>query len=93
MRIVGDWTDKVYHFLNPNHQIGLVQKNLSTDKKGRPIFLIDGPFGAASQEVHLSLFVGEFIVLTSDHSFRHSDALVRGHRCDAFRIDFEKHSL
>jgi NADPH oxidase len=51
MRIVGDWTGKVYKLLNPTEKLGLVQSHMVTAPDGKPIFLIDGPFGAASDLV------------------------------------------
>eukprot|EP01128_Nolandella_sp_AFSM9_P005127 TRINITY_DN2434_c0_g1_i1.p1 TRINITY_DN2434_c0_g1~~TRINITY_DN2434_c0_g1_i1.p1 ORF type:complete len:535 (-),score=75.71 TRINITY_DN2434_c0_g1_i1:129-1733(-) len=50
MRIVGDWTGKVYNMMNPGQKLGLVQSHLVTAPNGKPVFLIDGPFGAASEE-------------------------------------------
>lgn len=52
MRIVGDWTGQVYKLLNPTGKLGLIQSHMVTAPNGKPIFLIDGPFGAASDLVH-----------------------------------------
>lgn len=51
IRIVGDWTGEVWAFLNPGKKLGVVQENVVTAPDGSPIFRIDGPFGAASEEV------------------------------------------
>jgi hypothetical protein len=37
--------------LNPERRLGVVQENLLTAPDGSPIFKIDGPFGAASEDV------------------------------------------
>jgi len=37
--------------LNPDKKLGVVQENLLTAPDASPIFKIDGPFGAASEEV------------------------------------------
>jgi len=37
--------------MNPEKRLGVVQENLLTCPDGRPIFRIDGPFGAASEDV------------------------------------------
>jgi len=51
IRIVGDWTGELWAFLNPNKKLGVIQENVVTAPDGSPIFRIDGPFGAASEEV------------------------------------------
>eukprot|EP01118_Nematostelium_gracile_P004441 TRINITY_DN1519_c0_g2_i1.p1 TRINITY_DN1519_c0_g2~~TRINITY_DN1519_c0_g2_i1.p1 ORF type:complete len:645 (-),score=197.43 TRINITY_DN1519_c0_g2_i1:46-1980(-) len=51
IRIVGDWTGELWAFLNPGKKLGVVQENVVTAPDGSPIFRIDGPFGAASEEV------------------------------------------
>lgn len=51
IRIVGDWTGDLWNFLNPNKKLGVVQENLLYSPDGSPIFRIDGPYGAASEEV------------------------------------------
>lgn len=51
IRIVGDWTGDLYSFLNPDKKLGVIQENLLSAPDGSPIFKIDGPFGAASEEV------------------------------------------
>jgi len=51
IRIVGDWTNELWAFLNPNKKLGIVQENVITAPDASPIFKIDGPFGAASEEV------------------------------------------
>jgi predicted ferric reductase len=50
IRIVGDWTGMLHRLLNPENKMGLVQENMLTAPNGRPIILVDGPFGAASEE-------------------------------------------
>jgi len=50
IRIVGDWTGDLYNFLNPQKRLGVIQENLLTAPDGSPIFRIDGPFGAASED-------------------------------------------
>jgi len=52
IRIVGDWTGKLSRLLNPDKSVGVVQENLINAPNGKPIFLIDGPFGAASEDVY-----------------------------------------
>jgi predicted ferric reductase len=37
--------------LNAEKKLGVIQENLLTAPDGSPIFRIDGPFGAASEEV------------------------------------------
>jgi len=51
IRIVGDWTGDLWNFLNPEKRLGVVQENLLSAPDGASIFKIDGPFGAASEEV------------------------------------------
>jgi len=51
IRIVGDWTTEIWNLLNPSRRLGVVQENLLTSPDGDAIFKIDGPFGAASEEV------------------------------------------
>lgn len=51
IRIVGDWTGDLWNFLNPDKKLGVIQENLLTAPDGSPIFKIDGPFGAASEDV------------------------------------------
>jgi len=51
IRVVGDWTGDLWNFLNPEKKLGVVQENLLSAPDGSAIFKIDGPFGAASEEV------------------------------------------
>jgi len=51
IRIVGDWTGKLSDLLNPEKKLGLVQNEISTAPNGAPILRIDGPFGAASEDI------------------------------------------
>jgi len=51
IRICGDWTGDLWTFLNPEKKLGVIQENLLSAPDGSAIFKIDGPFGAASQEV------------------------------------------
>eukprot|EP01113_Clastostelium_recurvatum_P047536 TRINITY_DN849_c0_g1_i1.p1 TRINITY_DN849_c0_g1~~TRINITY_DN849_c0_g1_i1.p1 ORF type:complete len:536 (+),score=150.99 TRINITY_DN849_c0_g1_i1:64-1671(+) len=51
IRAVGDWTNALAKFLNPDGKIGIVQEQIIHSPDGKPIFRIDGPFGAASEEV------------------------------------------
>eukprot|EP01112_Ceratiomyxa_fruticulosa_P000009 TRINITY_DN0_c1_g1_i1.p1 TRINITY_DN0_c1_g1~~TRINITY_DN0_c1_g1_i1.p1 ORF type:complete len:525 (+),score=105.37 TRINITY_DN0_c1_g1_i1:195-1769(+) len=51
INIVGNWTGGVANLLNPEKKIGIVQQDLLEAPNGLPIFRIDGPFGAASEEV------------------------------------------
>eukprot|EP01125_Pyxidicula_operculata_P005860 TRINITY_DN204_c0_g1_i1.p1 TRINITY_DN204_c0_g1~~TRINITY_DN204_c0_g1_i1.p1 ORF type:complete len:529 (-),score=77.06 TRINITY_DN204_c0_g1_i1:121-1707(-) len=51
IRIVGDWTGKLYNMLNPEGKLGVIQENMITAPNGKPILLIDGPFGTASEDV------------------------------------------
>jgi len=49
--VVGDWTGELWKLLNNKNQLGIVQENLLTAEDGSPIFRIDGPYGAASEDV------------------------------------------
>eukprot|EP01133_Synstelium_polycarpum_P007987 gene7987-9382_t len=51
INIVGNWTGKLYKLLNPDEKLGIVQQELLTGPDGGPILKIDGPFGAASEDV------------------------------------------
>jgi len=52
IRIVGDWTGALYNLLNPSKKpVGVIQKNMINAPNGKPIFLVDGPFGTASADV------------------------------------------
>jgi len=51
IRNAGDWTGALIDLLNPEKKLGVVQTNMISAPNGKPIFLIDGPFGAASQDV------------------------------------------
>jgi len=51
IRTVGDWTNELWTFMNPNKRLGIVQENITTAPDGSPIFRIDGPFGSASEEI------------------------------------------
>eukprot|EP01132_Coremiostelium_polycephalum_P005567 gene5567-6933_t len=51
INIVGNWTGKLSTLLNPEKKIGIVQENVLNAPDGKPILRIDGPFGAASEEV------------------------------------------
>jgi len=51
IRIIGDWTGDLWNFINPEKKLGVVQENLLSAPDGSPIFRIDGPFGAASEDV------------------------------------------
>jgi len=51
IRVVGDWTGDLWNFLNPEKKLGVVQENLLSAPDGSAIFKIDGPFGAASEDV------------------------------------------
>lgn len=51
IRIVGDWTGALWSMMNPENTLGVVQENKTTADDGTPILKIDGPFGAASEEV------------------------------------------
>jgi len=60
IRIVGDWTGKLYKLLNPEEKkIGLIQQDMEFAPNGLPILRVDGPFGAASEEV----FDFEYVML------------------------------
>eukprot|EP01129_Flabellula_baltica_P008710 TRINITY_DN3494_c0_g1_i1.p1 TRINITY_DN3494_c0_g1~~TRINITY_DN3494_c0_g1_i1.p1 ORF type:complete len:532 (-),score=96.35 TRINITY_DN3494_c0_g1_i1:27-1622(-) len=61
IRIVGDWTGKLWALMNPDKEIGIVQEDLVLAPNGDAIMMIDGPFGAASEEV----FGFETVVLFS----------------------------
>lgn len=52
IRIVGDWTGDLYKMLNPNKvKSGVIQENIVYSPNGDSIFLIDGPFGTAAEDV------------------------------------------
>lgn len=51
IRIVGDWTGDLWNFLNPTGELGITQSDIDTAPDGSPVFRIDGPFGAASQDI------------------------------------------
>lgn len=51
IRRAGDWTGSVHDLLNEQKDIGVVQENVVNAPNGTPILLIDGPFGAASEDV------------------------------------------
>ena len=51
IRIVGDWTGKLWGLMNPDGEVGIVQEDLVSAPNGDAILMIDGPFGAASEEV------------------------------------------
>jgi predicted ferric reductase len=48
---VGNWTNGITALLNPEKKIGIVQEDLLEAPDGSAILRIDGPFGAASEEV------------------------------------------
>jgi len=48
---VGNWTNSITSLLNPEKKIGVVQEDLLEAPDGSAILRIDGPFGAASEEV------------------------------------------
>jgi len=48
---VGNWTNGITALLNPDKKIGIVQEDLLEAPDGSAILRIDGPFGAASEEV------------------------------------------
>jgi len=48
---VGNWTGAITTLLNPNKKLGIVQQDLLEAPDGSNILGIDGPFGAASEEV------------------------------------------
>lgn len=52
IRTAGDWTGDLEAFLNPNNELGVVQENLLSAPDGSPLFKVDGPYGAASEEVY-----------------------------------------
>ena len=58
IRVVGNWTGKLYKLLNPREKLGLVQENVLTPE-GRPFLRVDAPYGAASEDV----FNYEYVVL------------------------------
>lgn len=51
IRKAGDWTTDLMELFNPDKKMGVVQENMVNAPNGRPIIQIDGPFGAASEEV------------------------------------------
>lgn len=51
IRRAGDWTSSIHDLLNPEGKKGVVQENVVNAPNGSPILMIDGPFGAASEEV------------------------------------------
>lgn len=51
IRRAGDWTGSLHDLLNEQKDIGVVQENVVNAPNGTPILLIDGPFGAASEDV------------------------------------------
>jgi len=51
INIVGNWTGGMYALMNPEQKLGIVQQDLLEGPDGSPILAIDGPFGAASEEV------------------------------------------
>lgn len=51
IRIVGDWTGALWSMMNPDNTLGIVQENKTTADDGSSILKIDGPFGAASEDV------------------------------------------
>jgi len=51
IRNAGDWTGALVKLLNPESKLGVVQSNMISAPNGKPIFLVDGPFGTASEEV------------------------------------------
>jgi len=52
IRIVGDWTGKLWRLMNPDDlKDQIVQEDLTLGPNGTPILLVDGPFGAASEDV------------------------------------------
>lgn len=51
INIVGNWTGGLAALLNPEKKTGIVQQNLLEGPDGSAILRIDGPFGAASEEV------------------------------------------
>jgi len=51
INIVGNWTGALAALLNPDKKVGIVQEDLLEGPDGSAILRIDGPFGAASEEV------------------------------------------
>ncbi|EFA75915.1 hypothetical protein PPL_10487 [Heterostelium album PN500] len=51
INVVGNWTGKLSTLMNPDKKMGIVQENVLNAPDGKPILRIDGPFGAASEEV------------------------------------------
>ena len=51
IRIVGDWTGDLWNYLNPKGELGIIAEDIQTADDGSSIFKIDGPFGAASQDI------------------------------------------
>eukprot|EP01117_Protostelium_nocturnum_P001987 TRINITY_DN12638_c0_g1_i1.p1 TRINITY_DN12638_c0_g1~~TRINITY_DN12638_c0_g1_i1.p1 ORF type:complete len:681 (+),score=210.59 TRINITY_DN12638_c0_g1_i1:139-2181(+) len=51
IRVVGDWTGDLWNFMNKEKKLGVIQEDLLKAPDGGPIFRIDGPFGAASEDV------------------------------------------
>ncbi|KAM9970286.1 hypothetical protein ACTFIR_002136 [Dictyostelium discoideum] len=51
INVVGNWTGKLSTLLNPDKKMGIVQEQVLKSPDGKPILRIDGPFGAASEEV------------------------------------------
>ncbi|KYQ88705.1 superoxide-generating NADPH oxidase flavocytochrome [Tieghemostelium lacteum] len=51
INIVGNWTGKLSTLLNPEKKLGIIQENVLNAPNGKPILRVDGPFGAASEEV------------------------------------------
>jgi predicted ferric reductase len=47
----GDWTGALHNLFNPNRQLGLVQRGVTSAPNGAPILQVDGPYGAASEDV------------------------------------------
>jgi predicted ferric reductase len=51
IRLAGDWTGKLHALMNPNKKNdGVVQEYMVNAPNGSSILLIDGPFGAASED-------------------------------------------
>jgi len=51
IRVVGDWTGKLSKLLNEHQKLGVVTEDMFTAPNGMPILRIDGPFGAASEDI------------------------------------------
>eukprot|EP00026_Physarum_polycephalum_P003872 Phypoly_transcript_03888.p1 GENE.Phypoly_transcript_03888~~Phypoly_transcript_03888.p1 ORF type:complete len:518 (+),score=83.63 Phypoly_transcript_03888:117-1670(+) len=51
INIVGNWTGGLAALLNPEKKLGIVQQDLLKSPDGSSILRIDGPFGAASEDV------------------------------------------